>query len=85
MEKGRKSWGYADVELRNSVNSLRSSYPSISSLTGLLRMGKTRTNRSATLPQVNKRLQSLEKDYQKLLSCICRNIQIPGSLIKKMV
>lgn len=58
---------------------------SVSSLSGLMRLGRTRTNRTVTLPQVNKRLQTFEKDYRKLLACVCRNLSVPVLLIQNMV
>lgn len=66
-------------------NRVLKSRSSVSSLSGLMRLGRTRTNRSITLPQVNKRLQTLEKDYRKLLACVCRNLSVPVVLIQNMV
>lgn len=55
---------------------------STSNLTGsLTRVGKVRANRSAVLPQVNRRLQTFEKDYKKLLVHLCENLCFSRSVI----
>jgi len=57
---------------------------SISNLTGLLRMGKTRSNRSLTLLQVHKRLQVFDENYKNFLTTVCKTLTISPEMIFAM-